>query len=197
MGFLLVLFAIPLIAFMPDEWSARMSTIDSYETDGSAMGRINAWWVAWRIGWNYPLGVGFNQMTPALFAQFAPNPKNFKVAHSIYFQIIGNHGFIGLFIFLGIWISSWRSANWLRNQKDPSPEVAWTVELGAMCQVSLVGYLVGGVFLSLAYFDLPYNVMAAIVLTRVWVEKQSWKTEPAKEPRWSNLLGISLASKTS
>jgi hypothetical protein len=39
-----------------------------------------------------------------------------------------------------------------------------------MVQVSLIGYLVGGTFLSLAYFDLPYNLLVLVVLTRRWVE---------------------------
>ena len=38
-----------------------------------------------------------------------------------------------------------------------------------MCQVSLVGYLVGGMFLSLAYFDLPYNVLVLVVAARRWI----------------------------
>ena len=41
-----------------------------------------------------------------------------------------------------------------------------------MTQVSLVGFAVGGAFLSLSYFDLPYNLMVMVVLARVWVEKQ-------------------------
>jgi putative inorganic carbon (HCO3(-)) transporter len=33
-----------------------------------------------------------------------------------------------------------------------------------MCQVSLAGYAVGGAFLSLAYFDLLYDIILIIVL---------------------------------
>jgi hypothetical protein len=47
-----------------------------------------------------------------------------------------------------------------------------------MVQVSLVGYAVGGAFLSLAYFDLPYNMMVMVVLARKWVEDRAWETEP-------------------
>jgi hypothetical protein len=41
-----------------------------------------------------------------------------------------------------------------------------------MIQVSLVGYFVGGAFLSLAYYDVPYNLLVALVLTRVLIEKE-------------------------
>ena len=195
MGVMLVAVAVPLLAFMPDEWSARMSTIKTYEEDGSAMGRINAWWVAWRIALRYPFGAGFDPATPELFARFSPNPTDVHAAHSIYFQVLGNHGFVGLILFLGIWIATWRWAGWLRNKKDLLPEAKWTADLGAMCQVSLVGYAVGGAFLSLSYFDLPYNIMVMVVLTRVWVEKKSWLTEPAYSPGWKTIPGLATTAK--
>ncbi|WP_114971829.1 putative O-glycosylation ligase, exosortase A system-associated [Rhodoferax ferrireducens] len=195
MSILLVAAAVPLVAFMPDEWSARMSTINTYEEDGSAMGRINAWWVAWRIAWRYPVGVGFDPATPALFARFSPNPTDVHAAHSIYFQVLGNHGFVGLFLFLGIWFATWRMAGSMHAQKDLVPEAKWTADLGAMCQVSLVGYAVGGAFLSLAYFDLPYNILVMVVLTRIWVERQSWKTEPAYAPGWRTIPGLAKLTK--
>jgi hypothetical protein len=40
-----------------------------------------------------------------------------------------------------------------------------------MVQVSLVGYFVGGTFLSLAYYDVPYYLVVALVLTRKEVER--------------------------
>jgi putative inorganic carbon (HCO3(-)) transporter len=192
--FLLVV-SLPLIAFMPDSWTNRMSTIQTYEEDGSAMGRINAWWVAWRIGLNYLTGVGFNPAIPELFAKYGQIADLPRAAHSIYFQVLGNHGFIGLFLFVGIWLSCWRTAGWLRSQKNLLPATQWTAEMGAMCQVALVGYAVGGAFLSLAYFDLPYEILALLVLTRVWVEKQSWKTEPVDPPWWMVKLGFGAARK--
>jgi putative inorganic carbon (HCO3(-)) transporter len=195
-GAVLVVLAVALVAFMPDSWSDRMSTIQTYDDDASAMGRINAWWVAWNIAWHYPFGVGFNPATVDLFARFGPYPDVPRAAHSIYFQILGNHGYVGLFLFLGIWIASWRSAGWLRSRKDLPPEAKWTADLGAMAQVSLVGFAVGGAFLSLAYFDLPYNVAAMIVLTRVWVEKKSWLTEPVYAPGWRTIPGLAMRPKS-
>ncbi|MCZ4313787.1 putative O-glycosylation ligase, exosortase A system-associated [Comamonadaceae bacterium G21597-S1] len=170
---------VSLISFMPDTWSDRMATIETYQEDRSAMGRISAWWTAWRIAQHYPFGVGFNAFRAELFAAYSPYPDFVHAAHSIYFQVLGHHGYVGLLIFLAIWISTWRSCNWLRSQKNIDPRVKWTADLGAMCQVSLIGYAVGGAFLSLAYFDLPYNIMVMIVLTRVWVTQQKWKVEPA------------------
>lgn len=190
-GVLIALIGISLIAFMPESWSDRMSTIDNYEEDRSALGRISAWWNAWGIAKNYPFGVGFNPARGELFARFSPYPDYVHAAHSIYFQVLGNHGFIGLFIFLGMWISTWRSAGWLRAKGREQPETVWAADLGAMCQVSLAGYAVGGTFLSLAYFDLPYNIMMLVVLTRVWVATRGWEREPAYAQRWYLPPGLS------
>ena len=60
-----------------------------------------------------------------------------------------------------------------------------------MAQVSLAGFAVGGAFLSLAYFDYPYNLMALVVAARYWVENKGWERETEPEPL-KKLFGIPL-----
>ncbi len=189
-GLILLAISVPLISFMPDSWTTRMDTIGTYEEDASAMGRISAWWSAWNSAFHYPFGVGFNSARPELFALYSPTPNAVHAAHSIYFQALGNHGFVGLFLYLGIFIATWRSAGWLRKQNFRAPESQWCSDLGTFCQVALAGYAVGGAFLSLAYFDLPYNIMVMVVLTRIWVEKNAWLTEPMYVPSWKTIPGL-------
>lgn len=192
MGLLLLVMAAALIGFMPAEWAERMHTIDNYQEDRSAMGRISAWWAAWNMAWHYPLGVGFNPARADLFALYSPFPDYVHAAHSIYFQVLGNHGFLGLILFLTIWVTTWRSASWIRREAPKFPEAAWCLDLAAMCQVSLVAYAVGGAFLSLAYFDLPYNVMVMLVGTRLWLQRQDWKRgeTPLRFTRLMSLMGV-------
>lgn len=168
-GMVILIVGLVLVLFMPDQWSNRMSTIQSYEEDDSAMGRINAWWTAFNVAKAYVTGAGFDMYGVEIFSRFAPNPADIHAAHSIYFQVLGEHGFIGLFLFLGIWWSSWRLASSIIGNKSNDPSVAWTKQLAAMCQVALIGYFVGGAFLSLAYFDLPYNIMIICVLLKRWL----------------------------
>lgn len=195
-GLALLMIAIPLIIFMPDNWSTRMATIGTYDQDASAMGRISAWWSAWNSAFHYPFGVGFISARQELFALYSPYGDRPLAAHSIYFQVLGNHGFVGLFLFLGIFIATWRSAGWLRVQQFSSPDAKWCNELGTFCQVSLAGYAVGGAFLSLAYFDLPYNIMVMVVVTRVWVEKKRWLTEPTYPAGWKTIPGLATRTQT-
>lgn len=170
-----------LVMFMPDSWSERMGTIQSYEEDASALGRFSAWWVSWRLAFDYPFGVGFNISRPDLFAAYSPYPQfGTPAAHSIYFQMLGHHGFVGLFLFLGLWVSTWRAAAAIRRQACEIEEARWCVQLAGLCQVSLVGYLAGGAFLQLAYFDFPYYVMVLIVLTHQWVHKRALESRSTK-----------------
>jgi probable O-glycosylation ligase (exosortase A-associated) len=165
------------LMFMPEHWFSRMDTIAEYQSDRSAMGRINAWWMAWNLASDRFFGGGFEIYNITQFAQYAPDPTDVHAAHSIYFQVLGEHGFIGTFLFLMLWGMVWWNAGKLRSEAKSLPETQWVSDLGAMCQVSLIGYAVGGAFLSLAYFDLPYDILVLVVLARRWFDEKSWMTE--------------------
>lgn len=178
---LLMAASVILLSFMPEQWWARMGTIGTYSEDTSSTGRINAWWMAWNLAKANFFGGGFMIYEPALFALYAPNPLDIHAAHSIYFMVLGEHGFVGLFLFLLLWILVWRSAGRLRLQGQELPQTHWLSHLGAMCQVSLAGYAVGGAFLSLSYYDLPYNIIILVVLGRRWMEGKAWIKEAEQE----------------
>ena len=46
------------------------------------------------------------------------------------------------------------------------PDRHWAYWLAQMLKVSLVAFLVGGAFLNLAYWDVPYYLFVAIAVTR-------------------------------
>lgn len=176
-GVVVAFVATSLIAFMPDSWEQRMSTIQNYQEDGSALGRINAWWMTFRLANDQFFGGGYEIYTPQLFARYAPYPDDLHVAHSIYFSVLGEHGYIGLLLFLLLWWLAFRTIGKIRKDARKQIETEWAYHLAAMCQVSLVGYAVGGAFLSLAYFDLPYNILVILVVTLRWLQERRWETE--------------------
>ncbi|MGZ3181045.1 MAG: putative O-glycosylation ligase, exosortase A system-associated [Telluria sp.] len=158
-----------MLLFMPPEWMARMDTIHDYQADASALGRINAWGMAWNLARDRFFGGGFAIYEPAVFAAYAPDPGDVHAAHSIYFQVLGEHGFVGLGLYLLIGLSTWRSAAWTVRQARALPDMRWAADLTTMIQVSLVGFAVGGAFLSLSYFDVPYYLVCMVVATRALV----------------------------
>jgi putative inorganic carbon (hco3(-)) transporter len=177
-GMLIVIVSLALVPMMPESWWSRMDTINEYQNDGSAMGRINAWIVAWEVAKTHFFGAGMSYQHADFFYAYGTSETTVRAAHSIYFQILGNHGFIGLGLFLFIWFLTYSDAGWLRRKSVNIPEAKWTADLGAMVQVGLVGYAAGGAFLSLAYFDLPYNMMVLVVLARHWMETKGWERDP-------------------
>ena len=176
---LLPLAGVVVLAIMPPEWWERMGTIGTYQDDTSASGRINAWWMAWNLAQDNFFGGGFVVAQAELFARYAPDPTSILAAHSIYFMVLGEHGFVGLFLFLMIWTFVWFSAGRLRIQGSKKPQTQWLSHLGSMCQVSLAGYAVGGAFLSLSYYDLPYNILVLTVLGCRWMDGKEWVKEAA------------------
>lgn len=160
------------LSFMPEQWWARMDTIKSYDADASALGRINAWWMAFNLAQDRLFGGGFMIYTREVFARYAPIPDDVHAAHSIYFQVLGEHGFIGLFLFLSIGVATWLCARSLIRLGRTRAELNWAANLGAMIQVSMIGYGAAGTFLSLAYYDLPYNVMVMAVLGLKFAHQQ-------------------------
>lgn len=180
----LIIAAIPLIfVAMPESWMARMGTIKTYADDASAMGRINAWWMAWNLAIDrFPIGGGFAIYEPDVFFRYAPDPLDLHAAHSIYFQVLGEHGFIGLLLFLSIFVAAWRCGNWVIRSTKGRNDLLWAHDLAAMSQVSIVGYAVGGAFLSLSYFDLPYYIVAVLVILREIVRKELASAAKTGEP---------------
>src|SRR5438132_4281776 len=155
-----------VLSVMPQEWYDRMATIKNYEADQSAVGRINAWKMAFNMAKDRPLGGGLDAFQDYSFALYAPDPDNVHDSHSIYFEVLGEHGFVGLALFLMLGLMTWRTASWVIGRARRDREKRWVADLAAMIQVSLVGYATAGAFLGLAYFDYYYTLIALVVLCK-------------------------------
>ncbi len=172
-------------ALVPQQWFDRMQTIGDVE-EGSAAGRINAWHFAWNLAAaQLPLGGGFETFTPDLFLRYAPDPTNFHAAHSIYFEMLGDQGFIGLALFLTLLFSTLLSLQGVRYRIGNKPSSRWIVDYADMLQICLVGYMASGAFLGRAYFDLSYHLIAAAILLKVFARQEA--RAPAVEPTGAGL----------
>lgn len=183
MSFLLVAMLGTAVLFMPERWSSRMQTIQTYEQDSSAMSRIYTWRTLLNLAIDRPLvGGGFRTDNPLVFALYAPasvgdyTGGKILVAHSIYFEALGEHGFPGLLFYLLLGFFTWRKAGKLARQTRDDPEFReWVPLLMRMVQVSLTGFSVGGAFLSLTHFDLPYYIVSYVILVDATVRERTKK----------------------
>jgi probable O-glycosylation ligase (exosortase A-associated) len=136
--------------------------------------------MAFNLAKDRPLvGAGFETTQRELFERYAPDVETYagnvvqaRAAHSIYFQALGEHGFVGLGLYLLLGFLIWRAGVWIIRNTRGLNEYQWAFSMASMIQVSLIGYAVGGAFLNLLYFDVPYYLMIAMVATRCIVEKE-------------------------
>jgi probable O-glycosylation ligase (exosortase A-associated) len=154
------------IGFMPQQWTSRMDTIENYQQDSSAQGRLNAWNMAFNLANDRPLvGGGFELYTPSTFARYAPNQEDLHAAHSVYFQMLGEHGYVGLVLFLSLGVASWMTARRIIRKSRDCSDYTREADLARAIQVSLVGFAVAGAFVNIAYWDFLYYEIVILMAT--------------------------------
>jgi putative inorganic carbon (HCO3(-)) transporter len=157
-----------IIAFtVSDSWTQRMATIDDYNDEASARGRILVW--QWTLGFvaDNPLGGGFHSYMINEI-QTPPTPQNpdghvirGKAFHSIYFETLGEHGWIGLGLFLAINIATLLSLQRVMRRTRGSEAMVWCRDLAAALQVSLLVLLASGAFIGIAFQPMFWYLFAA------------------------------------
>ena len=165
--------------FAPPQWFERMGTIRTYEEDRSAQARLDAWYMAYRLALDRPLlGGGFDSIgQPEVVNRYLPGRRVFEVsAHSIYFTLMGEHGFLGLGLFLTLVASSVLT---LRSLRRGRTRPSWVRSYSHMLELSIVAYLVNGAFLSVAYIDLFYHVITCVILLKVLADRETHKDATA------------------
>jgi len=165
--------------FISAEWAQRMDTIGAADQDESFMGRVVAWKLSFIVAVQNPIfGGGFKVIEywpnwQELSQQFdsysffhtgtaRPDPKAAHAAHSIYFQLLGEHGFAGLAIYLSFIVVAFRKAGKVARVARKHASLAWMDTLATMLQLCLFAFCLGAAALSFAYFDLTFAILAII-----------------------------------
>ena len=170
---------------LPDRWFNRMDTIATAGEDASFMGRVIAWKQSTLLAIEHPFtGGGFFAVQDyGVWMELAedfdaldfiptsePDPLGAHAAHSIYFQVLGDHGFIGLLLFLFICISALRYSGYIIKKTRGLPDLEWVHDLAQMLRLSLLAYFVSGAALNMAYFDLAFIYYALFSTLRTKVK---------------------------
>ncbi len=160
--------AVSLVALphvLPQNWVARFASIETADQDTSFLQRVQAWRTSTNIALARPTGGGFSAVESNEVARTYVSPNSLKAgkaAHSIYFQVLGDHGFVGLAIFLMILGASLFNSSMALAKSRDRPDLWWARQLAVMMQVSIISYIVGGAALSMAYYD---GVLIILALT--------------------------------
>jgi putative inorganic carbon (HCO3(-)) transporter len=172
------------LLFMPAKYFERISTINNVQEDSSFQGRVDAWVVALGVAKDHVLGAGFDgPRQPAIWNQYRPGAES-RASHSIYFMVLGEHGFIGLILYLAICFLAWRNLSKVMTLTRGKPEQLWARDMAAALQVGMIGFLVGGAALPMAYYDGFLTLIAMTLPLRMLIEA---KLAPDARPKWLRL----------
>ncbi|MCD2519388.1 putative O-glycosylation ligase, exosortase A system-associated [Massilia sp. G4R7] len=181
LGLLAVALAIGLSHIVSSEWTSRINTINDAGEDASFMGRVVAWKLSFIMASQNPFfGGGFKSL------EYLPNwlelskdffsyswfytgdslpPTQFaRAAHSVYFQVLGEHGFFGLGIYLFCLAGAYRKAGKVARAARLRGGPAWLRSLASMLQLSIFAFALGGAALSFAYFDLIFTLFGLTIV---------------------------------
>ncbi|HTO40734.1 MAG TPA: putative O-glycosylation ligase, exosortase A system-associated [Rhizomicrobium sp.] len=186
---LVTVLVVPVFQFMPASFHERIQSISQAETDESFQGRVSAWKVAYYCARDYfPLGVGFyGPQRNAVYHTYLPGEEA-HAAHSIYFQVLGEHGFIGLGIYLVLIAAAFVTSTRIRKLTRGVPGLEWNYQLASMIQVSLIAFCVGGAALSLAYYDV-FILNVALLLPLLKIAHATVAARRAVKPVVDDLPG--------
>ena len=166
----LLLVGVPLaMHYLPSKWFDKMETIQTYEEDSSAMGRIWAWRLATRIGADRPLlGAGFQCFSKESYARYLPEaPFGGTDAHNIFYQVLAEHGVTGLLAYVALLISTILTLWKIKRQTKRIPHARELYNWAEMIEVSLIAFIASGFFLSRSYFDLFYHLITITIVLSV------------------------------
>ncbi|MGJ7915218.1 putative O-glycosylation ligase, exosortase A system-associated [Massilia sp. LXY-6] len=178
---LLVILVLGMSQLVTQEWVTRIQTVNSADKDASFMGRVVAWKLSFIMASQHPFfGGGFKALEnfpvwSALSQHFdsvpwfytgdaTPDLDRPHAAHSVYFQVMGDHGFVGLGIYLSFLAAAFQKArNIIRiARKHTVPE--WIPRLATTLQLTMFAFCLGGASLSFAYFEMAYAVIGLLIV---------------------------------
>jgi putative inorganic carbon (HCO3(-)) transporter len=188
LGIVLAAGAALLIYTSSGTWDSRVSSIATYQSDNSALVRLLVWKWTFDFTLTHPLGGGFMAFIidhvelPATGSD--PGHTEFARAfHSIYFEVLGEHGYPGLAIFLLLAGSTFFMLRRVAKKARAYPELQWVTGLADALQSGLAVFMTAGAFVGLAFSPMFwYFVSLSVSLNAYMLRVEQQQTGPA--PRW-------------
>jgi probable O-glycosylation ligase (exosortase A-associated) len=178
------------VTFMPSDWMSRISSIQNYDEDASAEGRLQIWATAIKIAVARPLvGGGFYApYTQSVVDQYSPGVQA-RAVHSIWFEVLGENGFPAFFVWIALMLVGLANCRFIIRRTKDILELRWANDLAHMSIVAILGYAIGGSFLSLPYWDFYYTLLVLIACVRR-IAAQELAAMGKTEPTFAARLGL-------
>lgn len=177
---------VAIVPILPAKWWGRMDTITIENPDTSIQGRLEAWQTALNLAASRPfIGGGFRALWDDYTWQryFGVGYLKARDAHSIYFEVLSEHGYVGLTLYLSIIGTVLISLQRIRRRWRGHPEFGYLANYADMTQLALCSFLVAGAFLSLAYFDLYLHLLATSFILHALSRAAAKRVQPPESGR--------------
>jgi probable O-glycosylation ligase (exosortase A-associated) len=179
---------VAILPLMGEAWTERMSTTVDARREDSALSRLLVWQWTWDFAMRNPLGGGFDASVASYAVTRRPDGTEFsiegKAFHSIYFEVLGEQGWIGLGIFLSIFAAFFLSMMRVRHRARRREDLAWTGGLASALMQSTLIFMVGAAFSGIAYQPLHYYLfMFAVSLSAVMARVGAVPALPVAPPQ--------------
>ena len=159
-------------------WNARISTIEDYSQDTSAFVRLAVWrWTLDYVAAN-PWGGGFNSFLidhieiPGINGG-APEIQFGRAFHSIYFEVLGEQGYPGLAMFLGITAIAVYRLRRTAKRARAYADMEWVSGLAAALQSGMAAFLSAGAFVGIGWQPMFWYFIAMSICLNAYF----WRVE--------------------
>lgn len=187
-GIFIVLAMILAFAPLPEGYIERIqsSFADEEERDQSAASRPHYWYTARLMAASNPLGVGPGCF-PKYYSQFDPTYGDygvFRSVHSSHFQILADSGYLGVIIWIILFIVSYRTLFKLKklvlNEINSSDKQKFYIDLLNTLICTQTVFLIGGSFYEYAYNDIIWLVLILVITADKLIRNDKKKQESDK-----------------
>jgi probable O-glycosylation ligase (exosortase A-associated) len=182
----LSLAAILAVPYLPDRVANRYDDLRNYQGERSAQSRFWNWEFCRRVGFSNPLtGGGFNFYSIENYARYYPEfleqwPGMLWTCHSAWLTVLGEHGILAFLLWLSLILASLLSLRRLRAYARSHPETPWPAPFADSVQAAILVFLIVATFLDAAYFDMFYELIAAIVIAKDVVRREARRAAAPK-----------------
>jgi probable O-glycosylation ligase (exosortase A-associated) len=180
-GLVVAIAACVIIYTSSSAWNARISTVANYEKENSAYTRILVWRWTLEFTATHPLGGGFqtyviNHVDVPGVDNEAGHTEIGRAFHSIYFEILGEHGYPGIAIFLSLAGTMFVKLHRLAKRAKSYPELQWVGALADALQSGLAVFMTSGAFVGIAFQPMFWYFVALGISLAAYV----WRAERAQ-----------------
>jgi probable O-glycosylation ligase (exosortase A-associated) len=180
-------------------YANRMSTIGTYQSDASAYTRILVW--KWTLNFiaSHPFGGGFqtyliNSVELPATGGTPAHVEFGRAFHSSYFEVLGEHGYVGMAIFLTIAISMFLRLNRIAKRARPHPELQWVVSMSNALQSGFAVFMSSGAFVGIAFQPIFWYFVAMGVSLHAYLYRVENMDAPAPVTGWRAMAAKASAA---